>query len=86
MNYHSLLNDGIECLYDDREDVSTGVKFNDADLIGIPVRVLISKRSLSEGFIEIKHRSNKDSEMVSLDAALSRVKDMILELLDPHQP
>ena len=84
--YHSLLNDGIECLYDDREDVSTGVKFNDADLIGIPVRVLISKRSLSEGFIEIKQRSNKDSEMVSLDAALSRVKDMILELLDPHQP
>ena len=62
------------------------MKFNDADLIGIPVRVLISKRSLSEGFIEIKQRSNKDSEMVSLDAALSRVKDMILELLDPHQP
>jgi prolyl-tRNA synthetase len=83
--YDSLWNAGIECLYDDREEVSTGVKFNDADLIGIPVRVVISKRSLSHGLVEIKHRSNKDAEMVSLDSALSRVKNMILELLDLYQ-
>ena len=83
--YDSLWNDGIECLYDDREDVSTGVKFNDADLIGIPVRMLISKRSLSQGLVEIKHRSKKDPEMISLNDALPRVKKMILELLDHQQ-
>jgi prolyl-tRNA synthetase len=83
--YDSLWDDGIECLYDDREDVSTGVKFNDADLIGIPVRMLISKRSLSEGLVEVKHRSKKDSEMISLNDVLPRVKKMILELLDHRQ-
>ncbi|MDO8425783.1 MAG: aminoacyl--tRNA ligase-related protein [bacterium] len=47
---------GIEALLDDREDTSTGAKFADADLIGIPVRIVVSDRALGEGGVEVKYR------------------------------
>lgn len=71
--YKLLQAEGIEVLYDDREDVSPGVKFADADLIGIPYRVVISKKthSASSGQagdkLEVKKRSGKDTKFLTLE-------------------
>lgn len=63
--YQELTNKGVEVLYDDRE-VSAGEKFADSDLIGIPYRVVVSKKSLEQGGVEIKKRSEKDAKIVDL--------------------
>ena len=67
---------GIEVLYDDRDE-SAGVKFADADLIGIPLRVTVSKRNLKENAAELKPRSAPDSEMVPLSSAADRIADIV---------
>jgi prolyl-tRNA synthetase len=67
---------GIEVLYDDRDE-SAGVKFADADLIGIPLRVTVSKRNIKENAAELKLRSASDSEMVPLDKTLERIADIV---------
>lgn len=56
---------GKEVLWDDREDVSAGVKFADADLIGIPVRVVLSEKSLKAGGVEVKRRDATESMVIS---------------------
>jgi len=67
--YNKLQNKGIEVLFDDR-DKRPGEKFGDADLIGIPNRVVISSRSLENGGFEFKKRSEKESEILSEDELL----------------
>src|SRR6267378_1299295 len=67
---------GIEVLYDDRDE-SAGVKFADADLIGIPLRVTVSKRNLKENAAELKLRSASDSEMVPLDKTPGRIAEIV---------
>jgi prolyl-tRNA synthetase len=67
---------GVEVLYDDRDE-SAGVKFADADLIGIPLRVTVSKRNLKENAVEIKLRSSPESELVPLDAAAARIVETV---------
>jgi prolyl-tRNA synthetase len=57
--YKRLQADGFSVLYDDR-NASAGVKFNDADLIGFPLRLTVSKRSAKEGLIEAKWRDSQD--------------------------
>lgn len=74
--YETLTGLGIEVLYDDRTE-SPGVKFNDADLLGIPVRITVSPRSLEKGSVEIKLRSDKKPELVVLDDAVGRVKALL---------
>jgi len=64
---------GIEVLYDDRDE-SPGVKFNDADLIGLPVRLTVSERALTQGGVEMKLRSKPDKVIVPLDAAVASVR------------
>jgi prolyl-tRNA synthetase len=76
--YAELENEGIEVLFDDRQE-SPGVKFNDADLLGIPIRVTVSPRTLEKASIEIKLRPKKDSELVPLVEAAARVKKIIEE-------
>ncbi|MEI6597239.1 MAG: His/Gly/Thr/Pro-type tRNA ligase C-terminal domain-containing protein, partial [bacterium] len=63
--YKKLLNQGIEVLYDDRVDVMAGEKFADADLIGLPLRIVISEKSLKAGGLEVKKRDSKKSEIVT---------------------
>lgn len=65
--YEELLSKNIEVLYDDRSDVSAGEKFADADLIGIPYRVVVSKRSLSDGGFEIKKRTEEKGKIMKID-------------------
>ena len=67
---------GIEVLYDDRDE-SAGVKFADADLLGIPLRVTVSKRNLKDNAAELKLRSASDSQMVPLDAATERIAEIV---------
>jgi prolyl-tRNA synthetase len=66
----------IEVLYDDRDETA-GVKFADADLIGIPLRVTVSKRNLKENAVELKGRSASDTEMVPIAGAASRIADIV---------
>ena len=75
--YYQQLNEaGIEVLLDDRNE-SAGVKFKDADLIGIPFRMIIGKRALSEDKVEIKNRRTNEVQMVSLQDVLETVLRMI---------
>jgi prolyl-tRNA synthetase len=67
---------GIEVLFDDREE-SPGVKFNDADLIGIPFRVTVSARTLEKNSVEFKKRSEKDIQIVPLGEIINVLSDLI---------
>jgi prolyl-tRNA synthetase len=62
--YRELLGAGIDVLFDDR-DARAGEKFSDADLLGIPIRLTISRRTLSEGKLELKRRGEPHGELVS---------------------
>ncbi|MHC4623804.1 MAG: proline--tRNA ligase [Planctomycetota bacterium] len=77
--YQELLSKGIDVLLDDR-DVRGGVKFKDADLIGIPVRVTVGKRSVAEGNVEIKLRSESESEKVAIGRATQRAIALVNSL------
>ncbi len=75
--YAELASVGIEILFDDR-DVRPGVKFADADLIGIPHRLVISERGLAAGELEYRHRRAGEARDLSRDAALKLLKESIL--------
>lgn len=70
--YQKLTNMGIEVLYDDREDVSAGAKFADADLIGCPIRLVVSQRNGEK--VEWKKRNEKESELLTVEEVLERIK------------
>ncbi len=76
--YEALKGEGIDVLLDDRDE-RPGVKFKDADLIGIPYRVTIGPKGLEEGKVEIQRRSGAKSRSVDLDKASSAIIDTILE-------
>jgi len=69
--YDELTKQHIDVLMDDRDE-SAGRKFNDADLIGIPFRITIGKRGLTEGNVEIKSRASNAVEVVPRDKAVER--------------
>jgi len=73
--YADLEAQGLEVLYDDREE-SPGVKFNDADLLGIPVRVTLSPRTLKVNSAEIKKRSEKEPQLWPLNEITVRLKEL----------
>ncbi len=74
--YHDLREAGFEVLFDDREE-SPGVKFNDADLLGIPFRVTVSPRTLEKNGVEFKLRAKKESEIVPLGEIFGKLKEQI---------
>lgn len=69
--YTDLRAKGAEVLYDDRIELSAGEKFADSDLLGIPMRVVISKKTVAVGKVELKKRSEKDATLVSPEEILS---------------
>lgn len=75
--YAALSRSRLEVLYDDRDE-SPGVKFNDADLIGIPLRLTVGSRSLVAGGVEVKRRSVTETEIVAIDS----ISEIVRELLD----
>jgi prolyl-tRNA synthetase len=74
--YTELEAEGLEVLFDDRRE-SPGVKFNDADLLGIPIRVTISPRTLEKNSAEIKRRPEKKAELVPLDKIAKKLRELI---------
>ena len=72
--YADLEKNDIEVLFDDREDTNAGGKFADADLIGIPWRVVVSQKSLAGGGVEVKKRNEKESEIVKVEKLLEKIK------------
>jgi prolyl-tRNA synthetase len=77
--YGALQAAGIEVLYDDRDE-GPGVKFNDADLIGIPIRLTVAARALREGGVEMKLRREEKAEVVPIADVVTRVKASLAEL------
>jgi prolyl-tRNA synthetase len=76
--YNKLIEAGITVLFDDREE-SAGIKFNDADLMGMPIRLTISKRTLKQDSVEFKFRYEKNSQLVPLEKLISFIQEMIAE-------
>ena len=75
--YGELQDAGIEVLFDDREDAAAGVKFNDADLMGLPVRLVVSPRNLKAGVVEIKGRTDSEAGNVPLDGVVAAVRERL---------
>ncbi len=65
---------GIEVLYDDRAGVSPGFKFKDADLLGMPLQVIVGDRNLKNGNVELKFRKNGDRKLVAVGEALAEIR------------
>lgn len=76
--YEELQSKGAEVIYDDRK-VSAGVMFSDADLIGVPLRVIVSPRNMKQNIVEIVSRDKRLSVNASMDSAADEVLDILLE-------
>jgi prolyl-tRNA synthetase len=86
--YERLVSAGVEVLYDDRRE-SLGAKFKDADLIGAPIRLTLTPRSLQRGGVEIKARCGSDGYVVSIQRAVAAVRRGISDLeaeISPEDP
>jgi prolyl-tRNA synthetase len=77
--YADLKDAGLEPLYDDRDE-RAGVKFNDADLIGLPIRVTVSARSLENGGFEVKRRDAEGKQIIPAEETVSVISDMLREM------
>lgn len=83
--YLSLQGQGTEVLYDDRDE-SAGVKFNDADLMGMPIRITVSERSLKQGGAELKLRRERSSQIVALATTPAVVAGIVASEIERLQP
>jgi prolyl-tRNA synthetase len=86
--YERLVSAGVEVLYDDRRE-SLGAKFKDADLIGAPIRLTLTPRSLQRGGVEIKARCGSEDYVVSIEGAVAAVRREISDLeaeISPDDP
>jgi len=77
--YEQLLGKGIEVLLDDRP-MRGGVKFKDADLLGIPIRITVGQKSLADGNIEVKLRSESESSKVSIEDVTAKIIELVNQL------
>ena len=75
--YRSLLHAGLEVLLDDR-DARPGVKFADAELIGVPHRLVISDRGLANDELEYRHRRDTESQNLKREQALDLLKSAVV--------
>ncbi len=74
--YGQLLAKGVDVLFDDRDE-RPGVKFKDADLIGIPVRVTVGAKSLADGKVEVSLRRDREKQMVAPGEAVGKVLELL---------
>jgi prolyl-tRNA synthetase len=78
--YFRLIEEGVEVLLDDRDE-RPGFKFKDADLIGIPLRIVVGGKNLAEGKVELKERRGGVVELLSPEEAAEKVKELVAEAL-----
>ncbi len=71
--YKDLRSSGVDVLYDDRRDVSAGEKFAQADLIGIPLRIVVSDKTLEDDSVELKKRSESEKKLIKTDKLLEKL-------------
>ena len=76
--YEDLTRENLETLFDDRDE-SPGVKFNDADLLGIPLRLTLSPRTLQSHSVEVKWRKEKQAQLLPLEGITVRIKELLKE-------
>ena len=76
--YNKLIEQNIEVIFDDR-DIRAGIKFKDADLIGIPLQVIIGPKNIANNIIELKVRRSGQREEVSIDQASNRIMQIVQE-------
>jgi prolyl-tRNA synthetase len=74
--YNDLFSNGFEVLFDDRADAQAGVKFNDADLLGMPVQIIIGEKKLKLNQVELKIRSTGERFDIELDKLISKLKEI----------
>ena len=75
--YQQLWDEGIETLFDDRVEESAGVKLNDADLLGLPTRLVVSPRNLRSAMVELRGRADFEAIMVPADEVVQQVRDRL---------
>jgi prolyl-tRNA synthetase len=75
--YYELNESDIETLYDDRDDVSAGFKFNDADLLGMPIQVIIGEKNLAHNRVEIRKRATAEKKLVEVGQVLRTIQSII---------
>jgi prolyl-tRNA synthetase len=73
--YNALQTAGILVLFDDRDE-RAGVKFNDADLIGCPLRVTVGEKNLINGMVELKPRNEKENKLVQIENLIKEIKNL----------
>ncbi len=78
--YDALLQAGVDVLYDDRDE-RAGVKFKDADLIGIPYRITLGPKGMQNGVVEVKRRSASEAEEIAIDEVVRTIAERIREEL-----
>ena len=83
--YEQLAQAGVECLFDDR-NTRGGVKFKDADLLGIPLRITIGNKSIAAGCVEMKLRSESESQKVPLEEAAQKTAELVNSLKEQLKP
>lgn len=83
--YQELLTDGVEVIYDDREGIRPGAMFSDADLLGVPIRMIVSPRNLKESCVEITTRDKSVKEMIPVGEAIEFIKDLRRKLYNKIQ-
>ena len=66
----------MEVVYDDREGIRPGAMFSDADLLGVPIRMIVSPRNLKESCVEITTRDKSVKEMIPVERAVDFVKEL----------
>jgi len=74
--YDLLQTSGISVLFDDRDE-RAGVKFNDADLIGCPIRVTVGEKALRDGMVELKPRQEKENRLISIETTVANIKSIL---------
>ena len=82
--YSDLAAAGIEVLFDDRGE-KPGFMFSDADLLGIPFRVVVSPKTMAETAAEFRRRDCRDAERIALDAVVATVKEAVSKELALYQ-
>jgi len=74
--YKDLQANNFEVLFDDRKDISAGVKFNDADLLGMPIQIIVGEKNLKDSKVEIKIRRSGEKLLVVLDSLIANLKEI----------
>ena len=79
--YQDLMNAGVEVIYDDRE-VRAGAMFADADLLGVPIRVVVGPKNLKNGQVELSTRDKSISKLIDLSSAVEEIQTLKKQLLE----